>query len=94
MMPKQLPSVANDRGYQEDAKRFAIDLMSCKGVLSLPPKSIFEIQEWIEKALQKAYLSGAQSAIGIGYRLAEKDYEEVIRYYKKQIAELQKGDEK
>lgn len=88
MIQKQLPNVANDRGFQEDAKRFAIDLMSCNSALIIPPKSIFEIQEWIENALRKAYLRGAQSAIMIGYRLAEKDYEEVISYYKKQINEF------
>lgn len=92
-MPKQLPNVANDKGYQEDAKSFAIDLMSYKNGLIFPPKSIFEIQEWIENALQKAYLRGAQSAVSVGYHLAEKDYEEVIRYYKKQISELQQGGE-
>lgn len=82
----------NDRGYQEDAKKFAIDMMSCNSVLSRPPKSMFEIQEWVEEALQKAYLRGAQSAIRVGYLIAEKDYKEVIGYYKRQIDELKKGD--
>lgn len=91
MIQKQLPNVSNDRGFQEDAKRFAIELMSCKGGLIYPPKSIFEIQEWIENALRKAYLRGAQSTVNLGYRLAEKDYEEVIKYYKKQVDELKKG---
>ena len=92
MMTKQLPNVMNDRGFQEDAKRFAIELMSCNSALIIPPKSIFEIQEWIEKALKKAYLRGAQSAIKTGYLLADKDYKEVISYYKKQIDELKRGD--
>lgn len=92
MMPKQLPSVADDLGYQEEARRYATHLMTCKGGLMLPPKSMYDISEWIDKALQKAYLSGAQSAIRIGYRLAEKDFNEAIGYYKRQIAELEKRD--
>lgn len=90
MMPKQLPNVADDNGYREDARRYAAQLMTCK-VLMLPPKSMYDISEWIDKALQKAYLSGAQSAIRIGYRLAENDFKEAIDYYKRQIAELEKG---
>lgn len=92
MMPKQLPSVADDRGYQEEARQYATQLMACKGLM-LAPKSMCDIPEWIDKALQKAYLSGAQSAIRIGYRLAENDFKETIDYYKRQIAELEKGGE-
>lgn len=90
MMPKQLPNVADDRGYQKDARQCAADLMAYKGLM-LPPKSMFDISEWIDNALQKAYLSGAQSAVRIGYRLAEEDFKETIGYYKRQIAELEKG---
>ncbi len=45
----------------------------------------------MQLAARKAYLRGAQSAVRIGYLLAEKDYKEVIRYYRKQIEELQQG---
>lgn len=90
-MPKQLPNVADDNGYREDARQHAAQLMACK-VLMLPPKSMHDISEWIDKALQKAYLSGAQSAIRIGYRLAENDFKEAIDYYKRRITELEKGD--
>lgn len=90
MMQKQLPNVMNDQGYQEQARDFAKSMMDCKGFL-LPCKNFNEFPEWMTNALEKAYLYGAQSAVRVGYLLAEKDYEELIRYYKKQIAELQKG---
>ena len=38
----------------------------------------------IEKAIARAYLDGAQSAIRIGYLLAEQDYKETIKFYKDQ----------
>ena len=45
-------------------------------------------QEWLEKALTKAYLYGAQSAVRVGYLLADKDWEETYKGLKKEIAEL------
>lgn len=33
MMPKQLPNVMNDKGYQKDAHDFAKKIMECKGIL-------------------------------------------------------------
>ena len=42
----------------------------------------------MEEALSKAYLYGAQSAVRVGYLLADKDWEETVNYYKKQINEL------
>lgn len=70
---KQLPMVYNDQGYEESAKEYASqkakDLKVCD----------------IKDALARAYLDGAQSAIKVGYLLAEKDYKETIKYYKQQI---------
>lgn len=44
----------------------------------------------MEEALSKAYLHGAQSAVRVGYLLADKDWEEVVRDYTKQINELKR----
>lgn len=33
MMPKQLPNVMNDMGYQKDARDFAKKMMACNGIL-------------------------------------------------------------
>ena len=92
MMPKQLPSVIWDKGYQHEALCFAKLMMEGKGVIR-PCKDLFHLHEWMEEALVKAYLYGANSAIRIGYRLAEEDYKEAIAYYKKQIKELQDKEE-
>lgn len=87
MMPKELPNVMNDAGYQKDARDFARKMMECKGII-YPCKDLNHFQEWMEKALSKAYLYGAQSAVRIGYLLAEKDWEETYKGLKKQISEL------
>lgn len=86
-MPKELPNVMNDKGYQKDARNFARNMMEGKGPL-LPCKNLNHIQEWMEEALAKAYLYGAQSAVRVGYRLADKDWEETYRGMKKEIDEL------
>ena len=70
---KTLPDIHNDKGYVKDSEDYAKRQMQNLKVGS------------IEKALARAYLDGAQSAIRIGYLLAEKDYEETIKYYKQQI---------
>lgn len=92
MMPKQLPSAIGDKGYQHEALDFAKRMMEGNGVIR-PCKDLYHLQEWMEEALVKAYLYGANSAIRIGYRLAEEDYKEAIAYYKKQIKELQDKEE-
>lgn len=74
-MPKQLPNVMNDIGYQKDAHDFAKKIMECKGILG-PCKDMNHFQEWMEEALSKAYLYGAQSAVRVGYLLADKDWEQ------------------
>lgn len=88
-MTKQLPNVMNDMGYQKDARDFAKKMMEGKGVLS-PCKDLNHFSEWMEEALSKAYLHGAQSAVRVGYFLADKDWEEVVRDYTKQINELKR----
>ena len=35
MMPKELPNVMNDKGYQKDARDFAKKMMACNGILYL-----------------------------------------------------------
>lgn len=70
---KTLSDIHNDKGYVKDSEDYAkrqIQNLKISG---------------IEKALARAYLDGAQSAIRVGYLLAEKDYEETIKYYKQQI---------
>lgn len=44
----------------------------------------------MEEALSKAYLYGAQSAVRVGYLLADKDWEETYKGLKNQINELEK----
>ena len=92
MMPKQLPNVIEDKGYQQEALDFAKAMMEGKGVLRLF-RDFYHLQEWMEEALTKAYLYGAQSAIRIGYRLAEEDYKETITYYKRKSGGQQAGKE-
>lgn len=70
---KQLPLVYNDQGYKESAKEYATQKAKDLKVSG------------IKDALARAYLDGAQSAIKVGYALAEKDFEEVVKYYKSQI---------
>lgn len=70
--PKNLPDVRNDEGYKKDSKQYAGRQME-----SLKAADI-------EKAIARAYLDGAQSAIRIGYLLAEQDYKETIKFYKDQ----------
>lgn len=79
----------NDKGYQKDARDFAKKMMGCNGLL-YPCKDFNHFQEWMEEALLKAYLYGAQSAVRVGYLLADKDWEEVVRDYTKQINELKR----
>lgn len=84
MMPKELPDVRTDKGYRQEAADYAKQVLTYK----LPMmKSFQDIPAAMEKALYDAYLLGANSAIRIGYRLAEEDYKETIMYYKKQIEE-------
>lgn len=71
--PKQLPSVHSNRGYKESAKEYATKMVKDLKVSG------------IENALARAYLDGAQSAIRVGYMLAEEDYKEVIKYYESKI---------
>ena len=87
MMPKQLPSVMDDKGYQTEAREFAKRLMEGKGVVR-PCKDFNHLQEWMEEALCAAYLYGAQSAVRIGYLLADKDWAETVKFYKKQLKEV------
>ena len=89
MMPKELPNVMNDKGYQKDARDFAKNMMGCNGILH-PCKDFNHFQVWMEEALSKAYLYGAQSAVRVGYLLADKDWEETYKGLKKQINELEK----
>lgn len=89
MMTKELPNVMNDIGYQKDARDFAKKIMGCNGLL-FPCKDFNHFQEWMEEALSKAYLYGAQSAVRVGYLLADKDWEETYKGLKKQINELEK----
>ncbi len=89
MITKELPNVMNDRGYQKDARDFAKKIMGCNGLL-FPCKDFNHFQEWMEEALSKAYLYGAQSAVRVGYLLADKDWEETYKGLKKQINELEK----
>lgn len=79
MMPKQLPDITSDKGFQKDAQQYA------ERVLSL-----YRL-DCIKEALVGAYLRGAQNGFGCGWRLSEmetkKEYEEVIRYYKQRVKE-------
>ncbi len=92
MMPKQLPSVRDDKGYQKEATEFARQAMA-NGINPVPLKRPDQLGEWLEYIIKEAYLRGAQSAIRIGYLLAEEDYKEAIGYYKKQIEELKERSE-
>lgn len=93
MMPKELPNVMNDKGYQKDARDFAKNMMEGKSIY-LPCKNLNHIQEWMEEALAKAYLYGAQSAVRVGYLLADKDWEETVSAYKRKINELERKEDK
>lgn len=59
MMPKQLPDIRADKGFQEDARNYA------KGVYQ------FLRCDGIEKALADAFLIGAQRGFSVGYRYCE-----------------------
>lgn len=89
-MQKELPNVMNDKGYQKDARNFAKKMMECNGIL-YPCKDFNHFQEWMEEALSKAYLYGAQSAVRVGYLLANKDWEETVSDFKRQINDLKKN---
>ena len=52
MMPKQLPNVMNDKGYQKDAHDFAKKIMECKGILG-PCKDMNHFQEWREETYKE-----------------------------------------
>lgn len=56
MMPKQIPTIANDRGMQEDAYRYATERMKNLRVGD------------VQVALSTAYKNGAISAFATGYR--------------------------
>lgn len=86
-MQKELPNVMNDKGYQKDARNFAKKMMECNGIL-YPCKDFNHFPEWMEEALSKAYLYGAQSAVRVGYLLADKDWEETVSDFKIQINDL------
>lgn len=86
MMSKQLPDVRQDKGYQQEAHDYAQNVMKVR--MSCSPE---ELQNWLHSRITDAYLRGAQSAIRIGYRLCERDYEEVLTYYKKKIREIESG---
>lgn len=87
-MPKQLPSVRDDKGYQKEAEEFAKQAMENR-INPVPLTKPIHLQEWLESIIKEAYLRGAQSAIRIGYRLAEEDYKETIAYYKRQNEQLE-----
>ncbi len=94
MMPRQLPNVRTDKGYQEEARQYARNAMSAKfGGILCPPRDLTQLPDWLERVIADAYLNGANSAIGIGYRLADKDWEETVRDYKKQIRQLQEAQQ-
>lgn len=63
------------------------NMMGCNGILH-PCKDFNHFQEWMEEALSKAYLYGAQSAVRVGYLLADKDWEETYKGLKKEIVKL------
>lgn len=44
MMPKEIPNVMNDKGYQKDARDFAKKIMGCNGLL-FPCKDFNHFQE-------------------------------------------------
>lgn len=59
MMPEQLPDVRNDKGFQEDAARWAMSVMANLKV------------DCIERELKRAYLQGAQHGFCCGYCVAQ-----------------------
>jgi hypothetical protein len=71
--PKQLPDVRKDKGYKSESEQYANRQMDHLKVAD------------VEAAIARAYLDGAQSALRVGYLLAEEDYKKTINYYKKQI---------
>lgn len=86
MIPQELPRVADDKGYQDEARLYAVNTMR-----KIAP--MYDLTNWMQKSIERAYLDGAQSSIRIGYHLAEKEYIKVINYYKKQLKELKGGEE-
>ncbi len=91
MMPKQLPDVINDKGYQKEAEDFAKGIMEGKAFFRTC-KGFYEFPEYMMSALEKAYLYGAQSAVRVGYMLKDRDYEETLKMYKKQLEELKQAN--
>lgn len=88
-MPKQLPSAFNDAGFVNEATDYANRILSAETRASAGTlRALNNLPEYLRKVLTEAYLTGANAAIRIGYKLCEKDYEEVINYYKKHIEEL------
>ena len=80
MMPKQIPTIANDRGMQEDAYRYATERMKNLRVGD------------VEVALSTAYKNGAISAFATGYRCGyaavEPEYKDSINFYKRRLNTL------
>lgn len=80
-MIKQLPNISDDKGFVQESKTYAKRVLERIKVVD------------IEDALSKAFLFGAQRSIQIGYLLGEKDSEETIRYYKKQVEEMRREEQ-
>lgn len=80
-MVKQLPNISDDKGFVQERKDYAKRVLERIKVVD------------IEDALSKAFLFGAQRSLQIGYMLGEKDSEEAIRYYKKQLEELRRDEQ-
>lgn len=80
MMPKTIPTIATDKGMQEDAMRYA---------QQRAPK-VLAVE--VKYALDKAYRAGAVSAFATGYRLgyssAEPEYKDSIKFYKDALRRL------
>lgn len=80
MMPKQIPTIANDRGMQEDAYRYATERMKNLRVGD------------VQIALSTAYKNGAISAFATGYRCGyaavEPEYKDTINFYKRRLNTL------
>lgn len=71
--PKTLPLVYDDTNYKDTARCYAANKAKDLRVGD------------IERIIARAYLDGAQSALRVGYMLAEKDFEETVKYYKSLI---------
>lgn len=67
MTPRQMPNVHDDEGFKIDAKLYT-------------DKSIIHHRlDSIAAAIAEAYLDGAQRGLQIGYKLAERDYEQLLK---------------